>query len=359
MKRLLYIFIIVLCSLNVVANSKSVCGIFYNFDKKTQQATVTFRGQKYSDFANEYYGKVEIPALVVYNGVEYRVTAISEAAFRGCKLLEQVIIPSSVVQIGMFAFKETALENDSNYWDNGIMYIDKCVVDANIDIVEGDVVLRPDTRMIADYAFAECEKLRSMQLPQDLSNVGRMAFALCTGLEHITFSQQVSRIEDLTFWACVRLKKVVMPDNIDYMGQGVFAGCMMLDLIVLSPLNNSFVVDDGVLFTRDMTTLVCYPAGLTAESYIVPAGIKHIGAWAFEAALNIKEVGLPDGLKSIGTGAFAGCELLHTANIPSSVETIDKEAFARCFALQSIAVGSKTRLAKSVGESTLMIIREK
>lgn len=344
--------------MDMSASNKSVSGIFYDFDKNTLQATVTYRGQKYTDYANEYYGKVTIPDIVVFGGKEYRVTAIADEAFRGCKTLESVVIPHTVNKIGMFAFKDTPFENDTTFWEDGIMYVNQCVIDARYDVVEGDVTIRPDTRLIADYAFAECEKMRSIVLPDNLSYVGKMAFALCTGLEEVALSPRVEKIEELTFWACIGLKKIDVPESLRLIEQGAFAGCLRLDSIVVSPFNANYITEDGVLFTRDMSTLVCYPAGLNVTTYYVPVMVKEIGEWAFEAAINLEEVVLPDKLQYIKYGAFAGCESLRTINIPSNVELIEKEAFARCFALQGIVLPNEVRIEKPIGEPSLEIVKK-
>lgn len=341
------------------AADKCVKGIYYDFDKKTQHATVTFRGSTYKDYPNEYNGNVTIPSTIIYNGIIYTVTAISESAFRDCDSLKTVVIPKSVTNIGMFAFKNTALEKDSTRWENGIMYIDQCVVDAKYDIVEGDVNLRADTRLIGDYAFAECEKLNSLTMSDNVQYIGRMAFALCINLEKIHISTKVKTIRELTFWACIKLKKIELPDNVEAIEDGVFGGCMLLDSIILSPKNRHYIVLDHVLFTRDFTTLVCYPAGLLRTTYEVPRGVRQIGAWAFEAASRLTYIQLPDGLKYIWQGAFSGCEALHHINIPQSVDLIDLEAFARCFALNKLYIPSRTKTTNSIAEPNTEILRVK
>ena len=358
-QRIKHILPLLLLSLTIMASNKSVNGIYYDFDKNTQCATVTFRGNRYSDFRNEYRGKVTIPSTVVYGGIVYQVTSIAEGAFRGCASLREVIIPKSVVHIGMFAFKETAMERDKSNWVDGVMYVQQCVVDALYDNVPEHVVLRSDTRLIADYAFAECENMKSITMTDNVLYIGKMAFALCTALEQFTIPQRIRSIEELTFWACIRLRKINIPASVTSIASGAFGGCVRMDSITIEEHNVSYSVRDNVLFNKDMTELICYPAGIQYTRYVVPSGVRQINGWAFEAATHLQSIELPNGLKYIMSGAFTGCESLVEINIPKSVDIIADEAFIRCFSLKQIKIPKYTKIAQPVGEESLRIVRDR
>ena len=359
LKKLLLILNCLVITLAAVASNKSVNGIYYDFDKSSRQATVTYRGLTYDTYPNEYWGRITIPSTVVYGGIVYQVTAISEGAFRGCHSLRDVVIPKSVVSIGMFAFKETAMERDKSCWVDGIMYVSQCVVDALYDKVPEQVVLRSDTRLIADYAFAECENLEHIQLPDNLLSIGKMAFALCTALQEISIPKHVTRIQELTFFACLKLRKIVIPASVTTIEYGTFGGCRMLDSVIIESGNKNYIVEDGVIFTRDMTTLVAYPAGLKNTTYNVPNGVRQIGGWAFEAAERLNTVVLPNDLKFILVGAFTGCESLSQVVLPKSLDLIADDAFVRCFALKTLRIPATTKIAEHIGEPELNIVRVK
>ena len=77
--------------------------IYYNI-LSDNEVEVTYRGDKYNSYSNEYSGSVTIPENVTYNGTTYSVTSIGEEAFYECSRLTSVTIPNSVTSIGNSAF---------------------------------------------------------------------------------------------------------------------------------------------------------------------------------------------------------------------------------------------------------------
>jgi hypothetical protein len=99
------------------------------------------------------------------------------------------------------------------------------------------------------------------------------------------------------------------------------------------------------MFTKDGTTLVQAPGGLT--SYTIPAGVTSIGSYAFstESFSNLTSITFPaTGLASIGNNAFGGCSNISftTVTIPASVTSIGGEAFSYCTNLVTFIINAKT-----------------
>ena len=104
--------------------------------------------------------------------------------------------------------------------------------------------------------------------------------------------------------------------------------------ILVDPNNPVYCSVDGVVYTRDMKTLVAFPQGKLWRkgeqflyTFYVPAGTEHIGDTAFAYNRSLKEIVLPDGVESIGASAFAHCLDLYNVNIPESVTFIGKHCF--------------------------------
>lgn len=100
--------------------------------------------------------------------------------------------------------------------------------------------------------------------------------------------------------------------------------------------NDHFTSVDGVLFSKNMRTLVKYPSGKTDDSYTVPDSVSSVEAYSFEDS-KIKSVTLNYGLVKIGAGAFVNAENLEHVNsntqedaFPSSVAMIGDHAFSGC-----------------------------
>ena len=76
-------------------------GIYYNLDKNSRTAEVTY---KYSDGKSSYTGNVIIPHKIVYEGTTYDIKHIGMGAFNSCSSPLSVTIPNSVISIGEQAF---------------------------------------------------------------------------------------------------------------------------------------------------------------------------------------------------------------------------------------------------------------
>ena len=94
-KHILLTIAMLLCSLTASAHDFEVDGIYYDITSSTT-VEVTYQGDGYDSYSNEYTGAVIIPATITYNGVVYNVTSIGERAFVDCSSLTAITIPASV-----------------------------------------------------------------------------------------------------------------------------------------------------------------------------------------------------------------------------------------------------------------------
>jgi len=106
---------------------------------------------------------------------------IAGSAFRECELLTSVSIPNSVVYIGTNAFYLSGVYNNTDNWENGVLYIGDCLIAAD-SCVSGEYVVIDGTRLIKDKAFSNRSELNYITIPKTVKYIGTDAFIGCTNL---------------------------------------------------------------------------------------------------------------------------------------------------------------------------------
>ena len=111
-----------------------------------------------------------------------------------------------------------------------------------------------------------------------------------------------------------------------------------LSNITVSSENEDYLTAGGVLFTKDMNTLVIYPVNKSDAVYTVPDGVKVIGNDAFSFCNKLEKVTLTDSIVEIGQSAFSNCLALTTVDMPKNLKIISYCAFAHCESLVDIVI---------------------
>ena len=201
---------------------------------------------------------------------------------------------------------------------------------------------------IGDEAFASCLNLPMVTLPAGVTSIGDYAFSYCGNLALATLPAGLQEIGFGAFLGCEKLSAVTIPAGVKKIGEGAFAGCGSLPTITVAAGNTKYVAVDGVLFYKDKTVLLQYPAGRAATSYVIPAEVTNIVDEAFSLAYNLTAVTLPIGLTFIGNHAFVNCSRLTSITIPAAVKTIGENAFTFCQELTEIKVEAANTAYTSV-----------
>ena len=265
------------------------------------------------------------------------VTSIGIGAFVGCSSLTSITIPDNVTYIGGAVFADcsslteikVSTQNAEYVSVNGVLYNkDKTTImcypagkkDKNYKILDG-------VTKIGTSAFSGCSSLTSITIPDSVTEIGMSAFSGCSSLTGITIPDSVTRIDMSTFRGCSSFTSITIPDNVTYIDIWAFNGCTGLTAIDVKAGNNNYTSVNGVLFNKDKTELICYPAGKTDKSYNIPNCVTNVGGWAFDGCASLTSITIPDSVTEIGWSAFEGCTSLKSITIPSSVTSIGKNAF--------------------------------
>ena len=170
--------------------------------------------------------------------------------------------------------------------------------------------------------------------------IGGGAFYGCRSLTSVTIPSSVMSIGLWAFRGCESLISVTIPSSVTYLGIDAFSGCIRLSSITVDNRNPVYASVDGVLFDKNIRTLITYPEGKNQRTYIIPSSVTTIRNNAFFACTSLTSVTIPSSVTSIGEDAFAYCSRLTSITIPSSVMSIEAWAFVGCDSLTSITIPS-------------------
>ncbi len=156
-------------------------------------------------------------------------------------------------------------------------------------------------------------------------------------IKMVVIESGVTTIGKFAFAGCEKLESVTIPDSIMSIGYVPFTVCKNLASITVDSNNKFYTNDeDGILFNKDKTKLICYPAGIEKTSYMVPEGVTTIEVGAFVFCEKLENVIIPEGVTTIGEATFGECCNLKNITIPESVTKICDEAFGYCERLSNV-----------------------
>ena|GEM_PF-3941296 len=217
------------------------------------------------------------------------VTIIGYRAFYDCRDIASVILPNSITELGGEAF----------YW---------CLNLTNLYIPDGVIA-------IGSNAFGGCYRMTSITIPDNVAIIGYLAFDRCTGLLTINIGKSLSSLIAFRFEEYTNLENITVNEENEY----------------YSSL-------DGVLFNREKSVLIKFPAAKEATEYTIPDGVTRIEDNAFYRCNSLTEITMPDIVTSIGSDAFYWCNSLIEITIPDSVTSIGSRAFYMCNSLTEITI---------------------
>lgn len=210
------------------------------------------------------------------------------------------------------------------------------------------IVLHPDTVIIADNAFAGCEKLKSVTISDKVKRIPTCAFAGCTALEAVELPEGIEEIEYGAFMDCQSLSYLYIPSTVK-VAENIFSRTYSRDpklhVVVgegMISLPDGLFTECNILRSVELPESLCN-MGMSAfencsalVSVNIPSGVENIYPLTFNGCTSLESVELPENLKSIGYNAFYQCTSLKEISIPNTVTSIEGGAFSNCTSLASV-----------------------
>ena len=269
--RRFFLFIAALCcmvmmSVNALADpaTTTVDGnkLYLELDDVNMTAKIV-REKMSSDNYKDIVGKLTLPSVLYVDEVSYRLTVIGANAFAAnttiteiefaepsylttiesnafsqCSALEKINIPSTVTEIPYSSFYKSALYNNDANYEDGILYIDGCLISAKTSLA-GEVTLKEGTRLIAGSAFNACKTITHVTIPEGVTYIGCNAFNNCSALEQVDFPASLNFIGDNAFLNC-KLREVYLKSPLTIGKMAFFATTPSIQTVVLPKGESTF-----------------------------------------------------------------------------------------------------------------------
>lgn len=161
--------------------------------------------------------------------------------------------------------------------------------------------------------------------------VTKIADFSATNLEYVTEFSIGKNVKEIGVWALENNQHIIAYDVDD---------------------NNEYLCDvDGVIYTKDMKTLLFYPVAkdlvdakndegnaIKVSQYTIPDGVERIRTKAFYKCYSLTNIQIPDSVKRIEEKAFFRCEAMTDLKLPQALEFIGKDAFSYCYGLKELDI---------------------
>ena len=311
-------------------------GIFYGC---SQLETVTI-GINVETIPDCMFADCESLSSVVFkeNG---KVKMIGRMAFFNCRSLKEIVLPSTLTQLGYTGASYTSSTTYCRTFEGCESLLSISLPEGVTKIGQGlfknctsleKVTFAANTLgFIASNAFFGCSSLEEFVFPANVESnftLGASAFSGCSSLESITLPDNVKTIPDNAFLDCVSLETVLMrSDAAGTVGASAFAGCVKLKNVTLS---------DGITQIKQKAFLNC----AALEQITLPQSLTKLGNGSttsnagygnvFENCVSLKEITLPEGVSIIDVATFKNCESLAKVTVSGALTLIREDAFEGC-----------------------------
>lgn len=154
---------------------------------------------------------------------------MSNHIFAKLKNLVSIILPNNIIEIGEYAFGETALESIAI--PNSVQNIQPNAFRSCYELKS--CILPSSIRRIQEGLFLNCSNLASISIPDGVNSIEPNAFGGCKELTSIIIPSSVTSIGDYAFMNCAKLATIPLPEGVATLGGGVFDNCSSLTTLTL------------------------------------------------------------------------------------------------------------------------------
>ncbi|MDD2227692.1 MAG: leucine-rich repeat domain-containing protein [Clostridia bacterium] len=293
--------------------------------------------------------------------IPYGITHISPGSFISFTSLTEVFIPSSVIKLDSYAFKDctnlinidisnnTMVDLDSfsgtawlNSQPDGVVYAGGSAYSYKGTMINGTTIqIKQDTKSISPSAFKGITSLAGIILPNSVEKIGSLAFYQCSNLANISIGSSIKSIGanafDDTKWYNNQPNGLIYIENWLYKYKGE------IDSLFQASIKATTIgIADSAFYNVYTLTNITIPNGLkyigidsfrtcvNLESIVFPETLISIEEYAFSSSGISGEVTLPKSIKYLGSSAFFGCPNLLNVTILEGLTELNSYVFSEC-----------------------------
>ena len=302
----------------------------YAFSQADKLTSVSFNNGLLSIGDECFYGSDNLNNVTLPEGLEF----LGGGAFQDCVSLNFVSLPSTLQIIRPLAFYNTALYNNLNNWEKGLLYIGNYLITGEYnytsedwtveeyEYVTGKINVKEGTLLIAGSAFSWFSykpDIPEVILPESLKYINEYAFGWCEKIEGLDFKDNLLHIDDGAFYGCVGLTEISLPDSLTFIGDYAFTECSNLDYVNLGN-GITYIGEKAFDETPYFSNTTNYTDGILYNSKYLLGSLKNT---------NNSTIDIKDGTELIANCALSGYGTwkTFTVKLPDSLLHIGKEAF--------------------------------
>lgn len=189
-----------------------------------------------------------------------------------------------------------------------------------------------------------------MQYYLTAHTINTYLFKDCVNLKELILPDQTLEIQSRAFANCKSLQQMEIPSQTRTLYPEAWFGCLLIQSASVCPSNPEYMDEEGVIYSKDSTTLVYYPSNKMDSVYMMPQCVSHLRSYAFCGAYFLRDIQFSGNLKEIPRYAFYNCPQIRTVRLPESVDKIAPRAFVSCKKLLNVHFPSKLQ---DIGDDVL------
>lgn len=231
-------------------------------------------------------------------------------AFYGCSNLKTITLPKNI------NFEQSFLDCFSFFSCSSLEAIH--VEDGNVNMKSEDGCLIIIVNDLKSLAAVPCAR-KEFVIPTDIEQTLCYTFPEDCKIETLTILNESLQLESYYFDKFIYLKNFIVNNT-----------------------HQLYTSVEGVLYSKNKKTIVCYPSGRESTSYAINEGVTWIGDGCFNTSIYLETMNLPEGIEIIGGNSFSNCKKLKEITLPSTLKEIGHYAFQHCYNLKKIICKATT-----------------